>query len=149
MRLLSRWRALPTGDRARLFLFVLTLPLVTACLTLFGYRRTLGLAGQLSQKPLRRLPTPSEQTRARRLAWLLQVAGRRGLRAACLPQALLLYWWLRRDGLDPQLKLGARRTDSGPTMHAWVELHGESLDPASSSYATFQAPSSRANHRYE
>jgi hypothetical protein len=46
----------------------------------------------------------------------------------CLPQALLLWWLLRRRGLKCELRLGARRTDGVFEAHAWVEYSGRQLE---------------------
>lgn len=137
-RPLARWWALPARERILFAFLLVALPLTSACLRVLGYRRTLAFIEARSHVPTRHVATAAERNLAHRLAKLLAIAGRRGLRATCLPQALLLHLLLRRRGLDPQLKLGVRQTETGPDMHAWVELDGESLDSASSTYATFQ-----------
>jgi hypothetical protein len=140
-RPLARWWALPARDRILFALLLAFLPLVSSCLRVLGYRRTLALIEARSDMPARRTATTAERDRAHRLATLLSIAGRRGLRATCLPQAMLLHLLLRRRGLDPQLKLGVRRTNAQPDMHAWVELEGDSLDPARSTHVAFNATS--------
>ena len=75
-------------------------------------------------------PSPSSQAMAdaQRLAELAAIAGRRGpLNTTCLRQALAVQWWLRRRGLDPQLRLGARKVGDSLDAHAWVELDGTPL----------------------
>lgn len=138
---LARWWALPARDRLLFASLLFALPLMSASLRLLGYRRTLALVEARSDMPARRTATTAERDRAHRLATLLSIAGRRGLRATCLPQAMLLHLLLRRRGLDPQLKLGVRRTDAQPDMHAWVELEGDSLDPLPSTHRAFDTAS--------
>lgn len=140
-RPLARWWALPARDRLLFASLLFALPLMSACLRLLGYRRTLAMVESRSGMPARHSATAAERDRALRLAGLLAVAGRHGLRATCLPQAMLLHLLLRRRGLDPQLKLGVRRTEAGPDMHAWVELEGDSLDTLPSTHRAFDTAS--------
>lgn len=148
VRPLMRWWALPAGDRILFALLLIALPLVSVSLRWLGYRRTLALVETRSDMPVRRAASAADLAHAHHLARLLSTAGRRGLRATCLPQALLLHLLLRRRGLEPQLKLGMRRTDAQPDMHAWVELGGVSLDPAPSTHVPFDAASHPAGHRH-
>ena len=148
VRPLARWWALPARDRIHFAFLLIALPLVSASLRLMGYRRTLALVEARSEQPARRTATPIERDQARRLASLAALAGRRGLRATCLPQAMVLHLLLRRLGLDPQFKLGVRRAEPGPDMHAWVELDGNSLDPAPSNHVAFDAASRSADPRH-
>lgn len=140
-RPLARWWALPARDRLLFASLLLALPLMSASLRLLGYRRTFALVEARSGMPGRHVATAAERNRALRLAALLAIAGRHGLRTTCLPQALLLHLLLRRRGLDPQLKLGVRRTEPRPDMHAWVELEGDSLDPLPSTHRAFDTAS--------
>ncbi len=148
VRPLARWWALPARDRILFAFLLIALPLVSACLRWLGYRRTLALVEARSELPARRAATAIERDQARQLASLAALAGRRGLRATCLPQAMVLHLLLRRRGLDPQLKLGVRRSEPEPDMHAWVELGGVSLDPAPSTHVPFDTASHPAGHRH-
>lgn len=48
----------------------------------------------------------------------------------CLTQSLALIWMLRRAGHEGRLRIGVK-TDGGRLLaHAWVELNGETIDPA-------------------
>ncbi|MFN3310267.1 MAG: lasso peptide biosynthesis B2 protein [Thermomonas sp.] len=137
-RHLARWWALPARER-RLFPFLLLmLALVSLGLSLLGYRRMLALVERLGHCRQRHPATAAELEHARRLAGLLAIAGRRGLPATCLRQALLLHLLLRRRGLASQLLLGLRREGGLPAMHAWVELEGTSLDPSPLEHAPFR-----------
>jgi hypothetical protein len=48
-------------------------------------------------------------------------------RASCLPQALVLQWLLRRDGIRGELRYGVKKLNHAVTAHCWVELEGEPL----------------------
>ncbi|WP_310649438.1 lasso peptide biosynthesis B2 protein [Thermomonas sp. S9] len=142
------WRAGGHCPRANAGLFpllLLMLPLVSLGLSLLGYRRMLALVERVGHRRQRHPATTQELEAARRLAGLLAIAGRRGLPATCLRQALLLHLLLRRRGLAPQLLLGLRRTDGQPAMHAWVELEGTSLDPSPLEHTPFR-PTRASDH---
>lgn len=64
----------------------------------------------------------------------LRIAARRIERAAmrlpgetlCLPQAIALFWWARRRGVDAQLVIAIHRNDreTRHAYHAWIEHCG-------------------------
>jgi hypothetical protein len=56
-------------------------------------------------------------------------ARRYGLYAGnCLSQSLVLWWRLRRRGIDARLQLGAKMNADGFAAHAWVEHQGRVLN---------------------
>jgi hypothetical protein len=55
-------------------------------------------------------------------------AGRRVLHATCLQRSIVLWWLLRRDGIETQIKLGARKEQCRFQAHAWVEYEGEVIN---------------------
>ena len=85
--------------------------------------------------------TRSEATQlevARRTAWVIDVAAKRGLwRANCLQRSVTLWWFLGRRGITSELRIGVRRRRSedasgrsGLDFHAWVERDGTVLNDA-------------------
>lgn len=131
MRAVSRWWALQGGDRLRLPVLMLVLPLISLTLRLAGYKRTRRLVERLSGHRHPRAANQEDLEAAYGLAQLAAVAGRRGpVQATCLRQSLVVYGVLRRRGLQPELKFGVRREDDGIGAHAWVELEHQSLDVA-------------------
>ena len=133
------WLALGGAQRVRLIAMVLALPLIEAALRLFDYQQTQRWLERHSRHAGSRRASPSDLSAAQDLANLASIAGRHGvIKATCLRQSLLLYWLLRRRGLDPQLKLGVRKQDGIFDAHAWVELEGVAL-----------AQTDRAHHPFE
>ncbi|MFC5577722.1 lasso peptide biosynthesis B2 protein [Lysobacter niabensis] len=129
MSALRRWWALAPGDRLRLLLLMLVLPLVSLALRSAGYQRTRNLVERLSGHPQPRTASNDDIESALGFAQLAATAGRRGpVEATCLRQALVVYGALRRRGLQPQLKFGVRREGDSIDAHAWVELEQRSLD---------------------
>jgi hypothetical protein len=49
-------------------------------------------------------------------------------RTTCLHESLVLWALLRREGLNPTLRFGARRRDGAFEAHAWVELGSLKVD---------------------
>lgn len=77
---------------------------------------------------------------AQRTAALVAIAGRNGpIAATCLRQSLLVWWLLRRRGVDARLQLGVRRTQGAVDAHAWVELDGVALAPGPIEHQAFKA----------
>ena len=58
-------------------------------------------------------------------------------RATCLEQSLVLCWMLRRRGMSPLLRVGARKEADRFEAHAWVELDGIVIGDASGEHQHF------------
>ena len=134
----SRWRELSTQEKKWLLWMLLLLPLIPAMLRLFGFTRTQAWLLRHSEKKTFIEADSNTLQLAERLAQLANIAGRRGaITATCLRQALLLQWWLRRDGLDAKLKLGTRLQEGQFDAHAWVELDGKALGQTEMNHKAF------------
>jgi hypothetical protein len=59
------------------------------------------------------------------------------LHANCLEQSLVLWWLLRRRGIDAALRLGARKESGTFEAHAWVEWDGEVVNLADREHQHF------------
>jgi hypothetical protein len=67
---------------------------------------------------------------------ILQLATRHGLYAGnCLSRSLTLWWLLRRQGIESDLRIGVRRVAGCFGAHAWVEYQGS---PVNESRAVYQ-----------
>lgn len=138
-RRLAGWRALNWRERGALAMCACGLAGIHLALALLGYKRTRRVVEALSQRKNRRAATENELAAARRLAQLAAIAGRHGaVEATCLRQSLLLYGWLRRRGLNPQLQLGIKPADGPFQAHAWVELGGARLNSSDEGHIAFQ-----------
>ena len=114
-----------------------------------GFGRSLAWLRRSSAAAGSRQPSAGALDWARRRAYLVSVAARFGpYRATCLRRSLLLWWVVRRHGLDPRLCLGVRpEPESAPgnselLAHAWIELGDEVLNDRAEiaqSYAAFDA----------
>lgn len=45
----------------------------------------------------------------------------------CLSRSLMLWWLLRRQGVDSALRIGVRTVDGQFQAHAWIEYQGQPL----------------------
>ena len=109
---------------------ILLLPLAHCALFFPGYKRTVKLIEKLA--PIRLVaPAPNATetvNKARQSAQLVSIAARHGFFiASCLRQALLLWWLLRGQGIQSQIRFGARKCKDQLDAHAWVEINGEAI----------------------
>ena len=65
-------------------------------------------------------------------------------RSTCLEQSLVLCWILRRRGMSPVLRVGARKDADRLEAHAWVEIDGIPLGDDGGQHAHF-VPFERRN----
>jgi hypothetical protein len=130
---------------------MLALPSIAAALRLFDYQRTRQWLERRSSRAGSRPADSGDFAAAQDLANLASIAGRHGaIKATCLRQSLLVYWLLRRRGLDPDIKLGVRKHDGVFDAHAWVELDGVALaqsDPVHQPFEFKQGPEGDAQSR--
>ena len=129
MRELAKLRALDGAERRQLAFSLAATPLVASSLALIGYRRT---HAALSRWPGPRASGFSSEAeayaRARSVARVVAIAAGRGpVRATCLRRSLLVWWLLRRDGIQTQVKVGVQHGLEGFQAHAWVEFLGRPL----------------------
>ena len=117
-------------ERGLLAKSILLLPLVHCALFFPGYTRTVKLIEQLA--PIRQVPPAPNAAetlkKARQSAQLVSIAARHGFfNASCLRQALLLWWLLRGQGIQSQIRFGTRKSKDQLDAHAWVEVNGEAI----------------------
>ena len=149
-RYLARWRAMNARQRWQCMVALWQLPLIRLSLRLFGFRKTQRMWADVALSQ----PGPCDPEQRIRLAHatadaIALAARRRWVRANCLPQSLLLVRMLRRHGIHPVLRLGARQSEAiGFEAHAWVELDGVEIGAGSLGHAPFVGPraASSADH---
>ncbi len=140
-RSLARWRALTGQQKAQLVLLAVALPATGALIRLVGFQKAGKICARIGgQAPLRAVGADDLQ-QAEAFAQLAAIAGRRGpVTTTCLRQSLVVRAWLRRRGLDAQLRIGVRKTGGVMDAHAWVELDGVPLAQPKLDHAPFQSP---------
>jgi hypothetical protein len=147
--LLEKWRRFrkrPPEDRKLILRTAMVLPLTELGLRLLGFRRWKKLIEKFS------LPMHLHQSLS---ADLQRDAALRAVRAVrsvelhgptnpnCLERSMTLWWLLRRNGVNAELHIGARKEGGRLEAHAWVELDGQVLNDGPEvhqHYARFDAP---------
>jgi hypothetical protein len=128
----ARPRALTGAELRLLAVSIAATPLVVAGLSILGFTRL--------QSAMARWPRPSQarfkteqaaSERARSAAKVVAIAAGSGpVRATCLRRSLLLWWLLRREGIETVLRVGVNRDSGVFRAHAWVEYLGRPLNDA-------------------
>src|SRR5574341_541923 len=122
---------LSSRDRSRLIQAAVLLPLTALVLRLTGLRRCRQVLSQFvpRRSVLKTRQSEAALADARRISWLIGVATRRGVYpATCLPRSLVLWFLLRREGIEGELCLGTRKEAGRFEAHAWIELAGVVLN---------------------
>ena len=115
-----RWRELTIKERFILLQALFLLPVAGVLLRFFRYQALHAKLKRLT--PLRDQRKQIDLLEARRMGELVNTAAWRGLYdATCLRRSLVLWWLLRRRGIDSALRIGVRMEDGEFMSHAWVE----------------------------
>jgi Transglutaminase-like superfamily len=84
------------------------------------------LAALVTRPPGVGPPRPAEIERLERVTTLAPRIARPLVRSGCLTRGLTLFWFLRRAGLDVELRFGLDPGEGRPTDgHCWLTLDGE------------------------
>jgi len=116
-----RWRELTWRDRITFLQGLLLLPLASLVLRLWRFQSVLFyLTDRTHLKDRQSEENPLHE--ARRIALMINASARRvPYDATCLRRSLVLWWLLRRRGIDSRLRIGARLQGDDFLAHAWVE----------------------------
>lgn len=103
------------------------------------------LAALLTRAPRRRSPRAGEVERLERLIALAPRVAAPLVRPGCMTRGVTLFWFLRRAGLDVELRFGLDPGDEQPTDgHCWLTLDGEPFlekrDPRPRFAETYRLP---------
>mgnify|MGYP000057409539 CR=1 FL=1 len=132
MSAVNSWRKLQKLSLSELNLLVrslLLLPLTAVCIKLFGFRRLYAAIAFPKQKWYN-LELIKKDIYV--IARMVSLASNRGLyRPNCLQKSLVLWWLLRCQGIESDLRIGVRKQDGSLEAHAWVEYEGDVLNDSS------------------
>jgi Transglutaminase-like superfamily len=136
-----RFRALPAPERKLVREAAARLTSVWIGLKVYGYKR---LRERIENSPKSAtssslaLDSTTQIATARSIAKSEASASRHLFFSPnCLVRSLALVAMLRRRGMQPELRIGARSDAGNFEAHAWVELHGEVLNDARGEHAHF------------
>lgn len=122
---LAKLRGLTAPEQRTLFLALVLLPTIALGLRLFSLRRVQTALAR--GKPATEIEADMSRAsvRAAEVARLVAAAARHGLcQASCLPVALTLGWFLHRQGIPTDLRVGVRKVAARLEAHAWIEHQG-------------------------
>ena len=118
MRLLDQWAELSPSRRRLVVQAAAAVSLATAAVWSLGASRARELMSRLPWR-LRPNDDPAD------VGWAVEAAGRRVPGARCLARAVAAEAILERGRRDPEVHIGARRSERGELeAHAWVEVDG-------------------------
>jgi hypothetical protein len=143
---LRRFRVRPREDRTLILRAALILPAIETGLRLFGFRRCKRWIEKFSppSRNPQSMPASIQHEKALRAVRAVRSAELHGpANPNCLERSLALWWLLRREGVDGELHIGARKEGGRLEAHAWVELRGQVLNDGPEvhqHYARFDAP---------
>ena len=121
---------------------LIILPFTAIALRLVGFKRCQSALARLT--PFGETVATGKQEcliqKAHTTARLMKAAVRHGLyQGNCLPQSLALWWLLRRQGIDTELRIGVRKDADRFEAHAWVEYLGVVLNDLADVHQRFVA----------
>jgi hypothetical protein len=125
---MASWKKLkqlsPTELRMLVSAFFL-LPLINLLLGVLGYshlHRILEKLAPLRERQPQLSITDDALLKAKSAARMVAIAANNGVyRATCLRKSLLVFWFLRRQGIAGMIRFGVRLVQGDLEAHAWVE----------------------------
>ena len=141
-----RFRKRPLEERALILRALVFLPITEIGLRVMGFQRCKEMIEKLRvrERPSRTLGSVSPGEMAWKITRAVRTVELHGPGAPnCLERSMLLWWMLRRRGIEGELRIGARKNGSRLEAHAWVELEGEVLNDSPEvhrHYARFDGP---------
>lgn len=127
---LRRWGEVGWSERRSFLQAIVLLPVASLALRLWRFQlvyeslqEATSLKGSQAQEELLR--------EAQRTARMVDAAAHYvPYDATCLRRSLVLWWLLRRRGIDSRLRIGVRKEADGILAHAWVECQERVLNDA-------------------
>ena len=118
---LLEWQVLVTS--------AILLPLTALGLRLFGLKRTQQVMMYFTPAAPKTSQRKEEEVRYGQIvARMVSVAANHGLyRANCLKKSLVLWWLLKRKGIEADLHIGVQKKGELLDAHSWVEISGNVL----------------------
>lgn len=129
MLAVNDWRKLKKLSRSEFALLVqalLLLPITAFCIKLFGFRRLYAAIAKYGQTPYKLVPSKRD---IYTIVGIVTLASKRSFyRPNCLQKSLVLWWLLRRQSIESELRIGVRKQDERLEAHAWIECQGYVLN---------------------
>jgi hypothetical protein len=124
----QKWNGLNRQQRRLFWRALLYLKLAGLLLHFFRYQDLYARLKALAPLERPAVVEPSLLKAAETAAVVEMAARRRLANATCLRQSLVLWYLLRRQGIDSELRLGVRKRGGEVQGHAWVEIDGSVIN---------------------
>ncbi|WP_436798482.1 lasso peptide biosynthesis B2 protein [Mesorhizobium ventifaucium] len=135
---MKKFLALTAAQRRTVIAAMLLLPFTAMLLQVFGFRRArIILIWICDLRSVRGGANPSVTLggetdfygQAQETARLVSIAAYRGSYSGnCLKRSMTLWFLLRRQGIEGELRIGTRKAEGKFEAHAWVEYRGKVLN---------------------
>lgn len=113
------------------------LPLLRVSLQFISYRRLIAF---LKRTSLNAKPGMDEEQVTVDIEHMVRLAARiRFTFATCLTRSMVLWWLLRRRGIQSDIRFGVRRDGGEILAHAWVESAGQVINDRPDIHQVFAA----------
>jgi len=123
------WLDLPRAERRAVIVTAILVPATHLLIRVINYRQTMALAAWTAARWPRRQPVADTQLVINQLRLATARVQRYSpLPGNCLSRSIVLWWRLRRRGLEPDLRLGVSLAGGTFAAHAWVEHEGQVLN---------------------
>jgi|WetSurSiteA1Bulk_404760.scaffolds.fasta_scaffold68903_2 hypothetical protein len=142
VRHIRKYLQLSPAERKTLLCALWMLRLIAWALRLLGFERCQAILIRLASLRIARSSGPIERdlAQARIAARMIGIASGIGYcRVRCLPQSLVLWWMMQRQGICVDVFFGVRKDEHGVNAHAWVELAGVVLNDGQGVHDHFAA----------
>lgn len=128
---LRKFVRLPVADRWLLLQIFIFLPLTRLGLRLFGFKRTFAIVAW-SASVVKQPPPVDEAGEIERLRHWIRFTKQQGpYRGNCLSRSLVLWWLLRRQDIQCEIRIGTRTLAGEFQAHAWLEYVGKPINAGS------------------
>lgn len=131
-----KWRRLSADERRTFIAALVLVPAMHVVVRVIGFNR-LQLRVANTAARATRADVPTAQAVRACVISINRVKRFSILRGNCLSQSFALICLLRRRGIEPTLRLGARLTESKFDAHAWVEYDGRVLNDSQDVHTRF------------
>lgn len=123
------WFDLPRVERRAVIVTAVLVPATHILVRIINYRQTMALATWTAARwPARRSVADTRLVIDQLRLATARVQRYSPLPGNCLSRSIVLWWRLRRRGLEPDLRLGVSLAGGTLAAHAWVEHGGRVLN---------------------
>ena len=115
-------------ERWLLFQSFVFLAMIAAGLHLMNFQRLYSILVRFSTVPIGALGEDALQQASTTTRLVQAAASRMPFTITCLVRSTTLWWFLRRQGIASEIRIGVNQHDGEFQAHAWIEFNGVVLN---------------------